>query len=489
MAFFRLAPTLNWGSIAIGVVTVLGAALGLLRLSGSSVWLDEAVSANLAEVPLGDFLSIAASKEANMGLYYLLLRPILWFGNGEFALRFLSVAFLTATIPVIYWIGCRFGRSIGLTAAALFTVNAFMVHYAHQARGYTMAAFFSALTTLLLLRSMESQRLAHWLAYGVTAGIGLYAHFFVGLIIIAQAITVVVRSDLRPSARNAAACLGPLLCAAFPLALFFRGQTGGQIDWIPRTTLGTIVPTFKALTGLGGRALLVAYFVATVLGLVAIARSAGRERTNGLVLAMTCSIPLALTFGISLAVPIVRPQYLIVVVPMLALLAAIGVFRLQSLATRGLVAAVLAYLTLTALPGAYANLETHDWRGATRFVLDQSRLEDGIIFYVYYGWTPFRFYVSSDTSESAPRPIYPARDWHPPALVSEAPLGRYVSSITQHQRIWLVLNNARTDRPPDELKRLLAELTARGFRQAAYDEFRGGIRVRRYDRGTIGSAR
>ncbi|MGA7286736.1 MAG: hypothetical protein WBX02_01480, partial [Terriglobales bacterium] len=77
-------------TIWLGLVVALAAALRLFRLGVRSFWLDEAVSAMLARVDRHVFASAVIHRQANMVLYYLLLRGWTRLGSSEFALRSFS---------------------------------------------------------------------------------------------------------------------------------------------------------------------------------------------------------------------------------------------------------------------------------------------------------------------------------------------------------------------------------------------------------------
>lgn len=470
------AERLHW--LPIVAVTFVGAVLGAIKLGSASVWLDEAVSANLASVPLREFLDLAGSKEANMSLYYLLLRPIRWINGSEWALRSLSVAAQTLSIPLLYRLGLRFDRGVAITAAGLLAINGFVVHYAHQARGYTLTLLLVVASTLLVVRATEKSSTGRWVAFGVVAGLGLYVHFFTFFVLVGQLTALTMVKQLRPNPRHWIAIAAPLATLIAPLAVFARSQRGGQIAWIPRTTFSTVVPTFKALVGLGGKALLVAYFVAAAAGAMAILFR--RRRPLGILILFTASVPVVLAFAVSLAVPILRPQYLIVAIPGLSLLAALGIQSLGHIGARLAAAGLVAALAISALPNTYATLETHDWRGAAHFLAANGRPDDRLVFYAYYGWTPTWFYAS--TLKGVPPATFPSAPWTTPSIVTEQPLAPMVPLAIAGRRMWLVLNNARTDRPTDELALLLTSLKASGFKPGLYREFRGGIRVRVFER-------
>ena len=112
------------GSVAAAVVacTTVAAVLGLVGLGRESVWLDEAITARVGEMPASQFLQTITGREANSELLFsLLVRP--WLaaaGNGPEALRAPSVAAFVAAVPAFYLLATKlFDRRVGLVAAAL----------------------------------------------------------------------------------------------------------------------------------------------------------------------------------------------------------------------------------------------------------------------------------------------------------------------------------------------------------------------------------
>ncbi len=89
-------------------VLVLAAALRCYRLDGQSLWYDEGVSAFMTTRGPVE-IARAAAADIHPPLYYWLLAA--WavpFGNGEIALRALSVVLGTASV----WVVWRLGRAL-----------------------------------------------------------------------------------------------------------------------------------------------------------------------------------------------------------------------------------------------------------------------------------------------------------------------------------------------------------------------------------------
>src|SRR5579864_7908302 len=103
-----------------GLVVLAAAVLRIFRLGTKSFWLDEATSVVLAQADRHVFAVAIIHRQANMALYYLLLRGWIRLGSSEFLTRFLSVIAGVAAIPAIYLLGRHlFGRKAGRLAALL----------------------------------------------------------------------------------------------------------------------------------------------------------------------------------------------------------------------------------------------------------------------------------------------------------------------------------------------------------------------------------
>ena len=115
--------SLQW-RLAVVAELVLGAVLGSLFLGTHSLFLDESVSSTLATAPWHRFANVVTHREANMALYYLLLRGWVVFGHSEIALRSLSVILAVGALWVVIMLArSLFGRRAALLAGLLFAVE------------------------------------------------------------------------------------------------------------------------------------------------------------------------------------------------------------------------------------------------------------------------------------------------------------------------------------------------------------------------------
>jgi len=127
------------------IIVVLILALGL-RLIGinQSLWLDEAVSANVAKWPIGEIVNSFSIGDFHPPVFYWFLN--LWtkiFGSSVVMLRLSSILFSLLTIYFVYLIGKKIkDNKIGILAALLLAINPLFVYYSQELRMYSMATMW-----------------------------------------------------------------------------------------------------------------------------------------------------------------------------------------------------------------------------------------------------------------------------------------------------------------------------------------------------------
>ena len=168
---------------ALVVVAVLASVVGtLLRFwPRRSLWLDEALSVNIAELPLGD-IPAALKRDGHPPLYYVLLHLWSLGGSSDWWVRALSGLVATAGLPLAYLAGARLGRRAtstglgsrrtGLLVLSLWAVLPFAVRYGAEARMYALVSTLVLVAYLLvdgLVAEPGSGRMHPLAAPGTTA--------------------------------------------------------------------------------------------------------------------------------------------------------------------------------------------------------------------------------------------------------------------------------------------------------------------------------
>lgn len=192
------------------LATLLAFGTRVYHLGSQSLWDDEAKSVVVSSWPLLSILAEQASHE-HPPLHYLLLHTLMPLaGHSEFAVRYVSLFFGVLLVPLLYMVGKMLaGERVGVLAALVAALSPFYVRFAQEARMYTVAIFFSLLSTYFFLKiafaSENAQRAGRGLSLGyvIATAAALYSHYFSLFIIVAQMVYILVawlrrRAPLKP---------------------------------------------------------------------------------------------------------------------------------------------------------------------------------------------------------------------------------------------------------------------------------------------------
>jgi mannosyltransferase len=392
------------------IPALVAAALGLYRIGDKSIWLDEAFSVALSRRPTPDLLAYMWQSELHQSPYHLALHPWLALGEGEAQVRALSVVFGVVAVLATYAVGRRYG--VAFPAALLLAVSPYFVQFEQEARGYTLLAAWSAISTLAYLRLIEQPSRLRAAIYVVAAGASIYVHPLGAFVIVAHGLMTMVRG-MPPLRRQVLALYVPVAVAWLPMVRFATIHRN-KIAWIePPTPLSVT----QDLIALGGGAL--------VAGALVILLAFGFRRD---LTALWLLVPIAGTLLISLTIqPALQPKYLIGVLPAAAIIVA---------RNRPVALVILIALSLVAVGDWYVNGTKDDWRSGAAWVEEQLEPGDGIAFASANMRLAFGYYAKIG------EPVYAAIPWgeHYP-FGQGAPLD--LDAIAQKQRIWLVQGHGR----------------------------------------------
>jgi mannosyltransferase len=433
----------------------------LVLLGQKSLWLDEMWSIGIARMSWTSFWSVVRTQDPNMSLYYSLLHIWMKMGSSEFAIRFMSVLFGSATIPVVYALGRRlFTRSVGLVAGALLAINVFHIQWSQEARGYTLVVFLATLSSFLFIRAVEKNSWWNWLAYVVVSVLTVYAHLFGVLVLAAHCVSLLFRLPREVAWKKlftSVLLMGTLFAPLAALTLQRSQHTAVPFSWIPRPTLHGIYDVFYSLAGnaefagsTGGKPILVAYGVACLAGVgwAAMKKEKGRARESWRITFLLCwlFIPLILLLLISVRQSMFLNRYLLICVPALVLLAASGIGTMKQRNLMGAALLIMVALSLSGLVQYYRfRAGRQEWKAATAYILNQARPMDAAIFYVAPGRLLFDYYQNRYYSSLRPQldilfPHFTDEGNDPSVLEYLPPLSKETLDATdQHSRVWLIL--------------------------------------------------
>lgn len=177
----RLARWAPW--LAMSAAFVLRAT----TLARKSLWLDELVTLQIADRGVWDI--IALRWDPHPPLYYLFMHYWLRLGQSEVLLRLPSAVFGALSVGLLYAFVRQWGsRWTALAAAVLLAIAPMHVWYSQEARMYAMVCLWGMASALAFSRAMRSGNGLTWGAWIVVTALGLYTHYSMLLVVLAEAI-------------------------------------------------------------------------------------------------------------------------------------------------------------------------------------------------------------------------------------------------------------------------------------------------------------
>ncbi len=359
--------------LAVGVVAVLAVALVLRFWTRSDLWLDEALTVNIAKQPLHEIPSYLRRDGAPPLFYVLLHFWIRLFGQSDLAVRSLPGIIGVVTLPLAWLAGKRAGgRTTAWAALLLLATSPFAVRYDTETRMYALVALLTVLGYLALGRTLDRPRPGNLVAVAVVTGLLLYTHYWslylVGTVMLWLAWQAWRgRAEWRSGARAALAA-GVVGCLTFlpwvPTFLYQSHHTG--TPWATPANFSAMVNAIANFAGGAsnqGRLLGLLFFALAGLALFGTATDSRhieldvRTRPIGRPLAITITGTLAAAIaGGFLTSSTFDARYASVVFIPLILLVAIGLTTFES---RRIRSAVLVVAILAGLAGALPNVTTN----------------------------------------------------------------------------------------------------------------------------------
>jgi uncharacterized membrane protein len=348
-----LAPLAIAGVLAAGVV--------LRFVQRSPLWLDEALSVNIARLPVGELFE-ALRHDGHPPFYYLLLHG--WMeivGEGDVAVRALSGILSLAALPLMWVAGRRLagldGARWALVVAAL---SPFSVRYATETRMYSLVMLLVLAGYLVLTDALSEPRPLRLGALALISGLLLLSHYWSFYLVAATLIVLAARWRWRPELRAktgrvvAAVAAGGVLFLPWLSGFLYQSANTGTPWGEPYRPTEIVMATLYDFSGgifteSGLAAALVVMFLLLALFT---ARSTPDELTLDLRTVPVVRRELAVVVLVVLLGCLVgyatsatyQSRYAAVIVPLVLLGLAVGITRLMGIAR---LAAGGAYLALS----------------------------------------------------------------------------------------------------------------------------------------------
>lgn len=342
------------------------AAAGLLALvalrfiARSHLWLDEALSVNIARLPLRQ-LPDALRHDGAPPLYYVLLH--LWmrvFGSSTIAVRVLSGIFGAAALPLM-WIAARrtLGRIAATAAVVLLASSPFAIRYATESRMYSLVVVLTLLGYLAVAAALNRPTWRNLAATAAITAALLYTHYWSFELLAMVTVVIALRAWRGPAQAEARKVLGALVVGGLlfvpwlPVFMFQLAHTG--TPWAARAMPRAVIDT---IFDFGGGHTDYGEILGAGLAVLVVVGIWGHRRPEGLVLfprpsripgelalitfgTLTIAMLLGLTTGAAYA-----GRYASIVLVPFVLLCAIAITRIGARRTRVMVMAPMVILGL-----------------------------------------------------------------------------------------------------------------------------------------------
>jgi mannosyltransferase len=497
-------------ALTLLVLVAPSAVLRLLFLVRKPFWFDEAFSVEVARIDWENFLHLLWWREANMSLYYVLLRIWLHFGQSEYFIRCLSVVAAVATVPAIYWLGnLLYDRRVGMIAAALLTFNAYHIRYAQEARSYALFVLLATLSSASLIASLRQPSRGNRVGHVLVSVLAAYAHFYALLLVGAHWIALrVLRGGQSQPGGHPALQLPKMRrtwitisIAVLPLLIFVAETGAGPIRWIQRPGMRGLIEFFEHLAGGNSWFLPAVYVIGCIAAVVPLGNrllKTGQDRGVWRVqfLLIWLLFPVVLTALLSFARPVFLGRYLIFCLPAFVILTSAGLAQIRNFWLRSAVLAGTLALAGQGVLFVYAHDFDNERDGcgaATNFILDHAEPGDAVLFHIAETRVPYEFFRSVRAGQNTASPDFKAQfgpeiifPHHAAGLdyrdFTGKPAADFLRSVPPHYtRVWVVFMNNGPASNPDPTTLLLSQILGQSFPQIQRWEF-VKVQVRLYSR-------
>lgn len=430
----------------LATILIIGTVLRFVSIN-QSVWLDEAISANVARsyTIVGIIFGFSQS-DFHPPFYYILLK--LWstaFGTSEIGLRSLSVFFGVVSIFVIYKLGQKlFSEKVGVIAALLLAIAPLHIYYSQEARMYSFETLLVLVSVWLFWRLVHHPTVLSTLLF---AGVNIllfytdYLPMFMFCVYLVWLLWHHKETDKRVW-RGFFVATGLVVASFFPFLKIFQeqlslGQLASQSAWSKALGFTSV----KALALVWVKFLIgrisfdnTVVYLGYVLVNSVIAGSAlfytFMRRTQAVFFCLLWLVlPLLIGSAIALRFSIFDYFRFIYVLPALYLLIAYGISAIRNNAAQKLlIVTVILQLVSAALYLVQPQFHREDWRSAVRYIEANSTSQSVSIFPNPAQSDAYQYYATGKV------PIG-GRDSYKSATYDKIWLMRYVQDIYDPQDV------------------------------------------------------
>lgn len=367
----------SWQAPALLAILLLAFVLRVYQLGAQSLWYDESDRVFVASLPLGQlFHTMAEEGLEGLPLYYLVIKPFV-VPFHELAARFPSASLGVLAVALIAQVArVLWGQRAVVPAALLLAVNPFHLWFSRDATFYSMVALSAAGTLYYFILLLREPRGSFWVGLTVFSSLGLCTHYFAFAMPLVCFLYLLLTwrqnwTLLRPWALSQIVAVAPL--TPWYVFVIQRGQYYFAGAPAKSPQLVELLYTLRNFSiGDTGSITWEVPVAVAICGAMVLLATVWMVRTHqsywGLLL-LWLLLPIALTFLMSLRLPMYVDRYLMPTLPVFILLVVGG---LEALPQRGCASTLVVLLTVSIVgvvriytDPAYTK---EDWRGVAQYI-------------------------------------------------------------------------------------------------------------------------
>ncbi len=219
--------------VLAGFAVVMVAGVVFFFYTRSALWLDEALTVNIARLPFGA-MHAALKQDGAPPLYYVLLH--IWtaaFGTSTLAARSLSGIFMAGAVVATWFAARRFvGRSGAWIAVIVMSTNPYAIRYATEARMYSLEILLVVSGFIAFQRALEKPVVGRLALVAALVALIMYTQywsFYLLAVVFGLLVWTAWTGERKEAARRVllAAVIGALAFTPWlPTFLYQRAHTG-----------------------------------------------------------------------------------------------------------------------------------------------------------------------------------------------------------------------------------------------------------------------
>ena len=404
------------------LILLLGAVLRVYDLSGESLWVDEAITSQIAELNSRELFGwIISQNDNNPPLYYILMH--FWvslFGHSEFSLRLPSAIVGTGSVLMIYAVGkLVFNRTTALLASLILAVSVFHIEYSQEARSYSLMAFLTLCSFYFFLKTLGGPKALYIIGYVISSVLLMYSHFYGVFILVVQNIFCFTRyftnRDVFRLSLGRWIGLEVITGVLFipGLLIWYKNTVAIQNGfWLSEPTLVDIARYFYHFSGRD----YVLFFLFLILAAFSFIKfqnithsknikdiidikdgsnhKSFLSNANGMyLLLLWLLVPILIPFVISnISTPILHTRYIIGSSLALFLLVAKGIWNLHNKRLTVTLPAVILLLSIWPLRVYYVDAQKHQWRETVDYLEENAEENDSVFVYPVFDLSTVAYY-------------------------------------------------------------------------------------------------